>query len=111
MSHALTDDHFLAKIEATEKEAQKKLSKAKKKLGEDLAKYEKKLEKLMDDKLEKSRGKSKDKLKAKQVDVRKDYETRIEEGNRTVKQLEKEAEGAVAKQVPLAQAYFLGLLG
>lgn len=111
MSHALTDDHFLAKIQDTEKEAQKKLTKAKKKLADDLAKHEQKLQKSMHDKLEKSREKAKEKLKAKQADARKTYEKQTEEGARSVAQLEKDSEGTVGKQIPLAQAFFLELLG
>lgn len=111
MSNALTDDHFLAKIQDTEKAAQEKLEKAKKKLAADLVKYEQKLENSLHEKLESVREKSKDKLKAKQADARKAYESQIEEGGRQVKQLEKDAEGVIKKQIPLAQAYFLELLG
>ncbi|GEM_PF-4202184 len=105
------DDHFLAQIQKTELEAAKKLEKAKKKLATDLANHEQKLQKSLDDKLAKAREKAKEKVKAKQVDARKIYETQVSEGARNVKQLEKEGTTAVDKQVPLAQAYFLGLLG
>lgn len=111
MSKANTDDHFLAQIQKTEAEAAKKLEKAKKKIAEGLTAYEQKLQKSLEAKLDKARDKSKDKLKLKQVDARASYESAIEEGNRSVKQLEKDAAGSVEKQIPLAQAYFLELLG
>lgn len=105
------DDHFLKQIQDTEQEAAKKLEKAKKKLATDLANQEQKLQKSMDSALEKARTKAKEKLKDKQADARKTYETQVSEGARSVKQLEKDGAGAIDKQVPLAQAYFLGLLG
>ena len=111
MSHASTDDNFLAQIQSTELAAAKKLEKAKKKLVTDLANQEQKLQKSLDDKLVKAREKAKEKVKAKQVDARKTYETQVSEGQRSVKQLEKEGAKSIEKQVPLAQAYFLGLLG
>jgi len=106
-----SDDHFLAQIQTTEADARKKFEKAKKKLADDLSNYEQKLQKGVDAKLEQAREKAKEKLKSKQVDARKTYESAIEEGARNVKQLEKDGQGAIAKQIPLAQAYFLELLG
>ena len=111
MSHTNTDDNFLAQIQKAEKDAAKKLDKAKKKMADDLTSHEQKLNKALDAKLSTAREKAKEKLKDKQVDARSAYEKALEEGGRNVKQLEKDAAGAIEKQVPLAQAFFLGLLG
>ena len=111
MSHANTDDNFLAQIQKAEKDAAKKFEKAKKKMADDLTSHEQKLAKALDAKLSTAREKAKDKLKAKQVDARSAYEKALEEGGRNVKQLEKDAGAAIEKQIPLAQAFFLGLLG
>lgn len=101
------DDHFLAQILDTEKQAAKRIAKATEKAKADLGKYETKLAEKRETNLESTRNESKEQLSAAQVEARGLYEKLTEEGAREAATLEKEMAPKIDKSLSVAQTFFI----
>ncbi len=106
MSNAKNDD-FLQQILEAETQAKRDTAKAQKAQGAELANYEKKLEAKNADVLDTQREKAREQIKDRQALAKKNYEKMIIEGKREAETLEKELEGKIEKQMPLAQSYLV----
>ena len=103
----MSDKDFLAQIQAAEKENEESIEKAHRKADSDLQAYTKKLNDKKETNVKTAREAAKEKIKNRQVEARKVYEAKTQEGTRESAQIEKELTGKLEKQVKLAETYFV----
>jgi len=106
-SSSNTSQDFLTLLQQAESEVETRVEKAKKKAHSALQTYLKKAETQMTSTLEAARSKAKDKVKSRQVAAREGYEAQVAEGKKESQRLEKEVEPKIAKQLPMAQSFFI----